>query len=252
MRVFVTGASSGIGAALARRWARPGVHLGVVGRRPEPLESLAEDLRRSGADVMVLPADVGDTEAMIDATSRFRSWAGGVDRVVANAGIGLPNRIRTGQVREVADLMRTNVLGVTNTVLPFVPDVVAQGSGALVAVGSVAGFRAMPGRAAYSASKAAVQTFMDGLRLELRGTGAHAMTVCPGFVRTAMTARLGDRLPFLLDVDDAAARIDRAIESRRRTYTFPLPMWLASAVWTRIPEAWLPRLLPARTERGDG
>jgi short-subunit dehydrogenase len=248
MRVFLTGASSGLGEALARRWATPGAHLGLVARRREVLDTLADALRARGARVEVFAADVGDTDTMEAAAARFLDVAGGVDVVVANAGVGLPNRIRHGQARDVAALLRTNVIGVTNTLLPFVPTMIARGGGALVAIGSVSGFRALPGRTAYSASKAAVEVFVDGLRLDLAGTGVHAMTVCPGFVRTPLTARLKGALPFLVEADDAAARIDGAITRRVKTFTFPLGMRMASAVWCRLPESWLLRAIPPREE----
>src|SRR5436309_12559157 len=164
-RIFITGASSGIGEGLARRWAGQGVTLGLVARRHERLDRLAAELRERGATVHVHAADVADTAAMKGIVATFLAAAGGVDLVVANAGVGIRSALLEGEVSEPARLTQVNVVGVINTVVPCLPAMVAQGSGVLVAIASVAGWRALPGRTAYSASKAAVITFMDGLRL---------------------------------------------------------------------------------------
>src|SRR5581483_2725367 len=113
-------------------------------------------------------------------------------------GIGIPHRTLQGESEPIAKLMRVNVIGVTNTVVPFVPAMVKQGSGVLVAVSSMAGHRGLPGRAAYRASQAAARVFMDACRLDLHGTGVHAMTLCAGFVRTPLTPVLDNKLPFLI------------------------------------------------------
>jgi short-subunit dehydrogenase len=146
-------------------------------------------------------------------------------------------------------LMEVNVIGVTNTVVPFVPVMVQQGWGTLVAVSSMAGHRGLPGRAAYSASKAAVITFMDALRLDLHGTNVHAMSLCPGFVDTPLTASLRGKLPFVITRDDAVAQMTEAIERRRTTFTFPWQMRILSRILKFVPEGLVRRLSPpARTE----
>ncbi|HET9931204.1 MAG TPA: SDR family NAD(P)-dependent oxidoreductase, partial [Polyangiaceae bacterium] len=190
MKIFITGASSGIGEALARAYSRPGAHFGLVARRRELLEKLAAELRGTGAAVSVYPLDVTDTQAMHAAASDFVERAQGIDRVIANAGIGIGDTLRDGDSESVRHLMEVNVIGVTNTIVPFIPVALRQGFGTLVAVSSMAGHRALPGRAAYSASKAAVITFMDALRMQLVGTGVHSMTLCPGFVHTPLTETL--------------------------------------------------------------
>lgn len=249
MRVFLTGASTGIGAAFARRKARPGAVIGLVARRRALLDELAASLQAAGAQVEVYAEDVADTAAMRAAAEHFLAAAGGVDLVLANAGIAIPNPVRSGDAEAAAQLFRVNVIGASNSVLPFVPAMLAQGAGVLAAVGSIAGFRALPGRGVYSASKAAVKTLMDAIRLDLRGSGVHAMTICPGFVRTPMTDSLSGKLPFLVEVDDAAARIEAAIDARRDTFTFPLPMAALKELWTRVPEPWLPHLVKAAPSR---
>jgi short-subunit dehydrogenase len=249
-RVFLTGASSGIGAALAHRYATSGSTIGLVARRRELLESVAKDLRARGATVHVYPADVADTAAMGDAARAFIGAAGGVDLVVANAGIGIKSALHEGDAASVAKLMEINVIGVTNTIVPFIPSMLAAKSGVLAAVSSMAGHRALPGRVAYSASKAAVIAFMDGLRMELHGSGVHAMTICPGFVKTPLTDVLEHKMPFLVDVDDAADWMVDAIARHERTYSFPWQMRLLKHVMVRAPEWFVRRTAPAARTRG--
>lgn len=244
MRIFITGASSGIGRALALHYADRNATLGLVARRKEALESLASELRGRGARAIVYAADVSDGDAVRAAIDDFVRNAGGADRVIANAGIGVGDSISQGDARSIARLMAVNVVGVTNTIVPFVPVLLRQGSGTLVAVSSMAGHRGLPGRAAYSASKAAVITFMDALRMQLAGSGVHAMTLCPGFVRTPMTEDLKHNLPFLLDVEDAARLMVSAIEHRKRTYTLPWQMELLRHVMVNAPEWLLRKLAP--------
>ena len=242
-RIFLTGASTGLGEGLARHYAREGVILGLVARRKELLEERARELSDKGATVHLWSQDVADTEGMERIAHAFLDKAGGVDLVVANAGVGIKHGLLEGNAREIAWLLGINVVGVTNTVVPFVPAMVQQGSGVLVAVGSFAGHRAIPGRAAYSASKAAVKTFMDGLRMDLTGTGVHAMTFCPGFVRTPLTAHNPDMF-FVLEVDEAVGIMARAIAARKNTVTFPWQMNLLKEVVTRAPEALMRKAAP--------
>jgi short-subunit dehydrogenase len=245
MRVFITGASSGLGEGLALRYAQPGAVLGLCARRAPLLEELAQAVSARGARAIVYAADVTDTAEMSRLAADFARDANGVDVVVANAGIGVGHGTLLGESGPIAKLMQVNVIGVTNTVVPFVPTMVQQGSGTLVAVSSVAGLRGLPGRAAYSASKAAVITFMDALRLDLYGTGVHAMTLCPGFVRTPMTADLPGKLPFLISVEEAAEQMTHAIERRAKTFVFPWQMRLLSKALKLLPEALVRRAAPA-------
>lgn len=247
-RVFITGASSGLGDGLARHYAKPGATLGLVARRTALLDALAKELRDAGATAHVYAGDVADTAAMRATSERFVADAGGVDLVVANAGVGIRSALHEGNSEEVAQLLQINVIGVTNTLIPFVPTMLAQRSGVLCAVSSVAGLRAMPGRVAYSASKGAVTQFMDGLRMDLHGTGVHAMTICPGFVRTPMTEGMKGML-FAVDCDFAVRVMAESIDARRDTFVFPWQMNLLKQLMTRAPEWMLRRLVPKPRER---
>ena len=242
-RIFITGASSGIGEGLARAYAKPGAHVGIVARRGDLLSALAEDIEKAGARAHAYAGDVVDTGFMATTARAFVQAAGGVDLVVANAGIGIKDRIKDGDAAEIAALMRVNVIGVTNTVVPFVPAMLAQKSGVLSAVASFAGHRAMPGRTAYCASKAAVISFMDGLRMDLFGSGVHAMSFCPGFVKTPLTTT-NKGMRFVIDVDEAVRIMIDAVASRTDTITFPWQMNVLRHIVTRAPEALVRKMAP--------
>ncbi len=243
-RIFITGASSGIGRGLAFEYARPNVKLGLLSRRGDVLEELCAELRKRGADAAPYPADVRDTDAVGEAARRFLAWAGGADLVIANAGIGERADGNRTDPRRVAEVMNVNVVGVTNTVLPFVEPMRRANAGTLVAISSVAGHRALPGSVSYSASKAAVITFMDGLRMELHGSGVHAMTICPGFVRTPLTDLNRYSMPFLLECEEACRIIRKAIERRANTFTFPWQMRGLTPVIKHAPEWVLRKAAP--------
>ena len=252
MKVFITGASSGLGEGLARHYARAGAIIGLCARREALLEGLARTIEAAGARAIVHAVDVSDTAQMQKAAAAFAAASGGVDLVIANAGIGIPSETLAGKSEPIAKLMRVNVIGVTNTIVPFVPIMVQQGSGTLVAMSSVAGHRGLPGRSAYSASKAAVITFMDALRLDLHGTNVHAMTLCPGFVHTPLTKTLPGKLPFVITREKAVKLMTRAIDRRAKTYTFPWQMRILSALMQLAPEGILRRISPPpRTSAPD-
>ena len=230
MRVFLTGASSGIGEALARHYAAQGATLGLFARRESELERLATAL--APAPVATYAGDVRDSDALARAGADYIARFGVPDVVIANAGIS-----RGALTDEPGDLptfravMDTNVLGVVHTFVPFVAAMRQARAGALVGIASVAGFRGIPGSGAYSASKAAAITYLESLRVELVGSGVAVVTVCPGFIETPLTARNPYAMPFILTADKAARLIARAIARRRRFYVLPWQM------------AWLGRLL---------
>ena len=237
MNVFITGANSGIGAALARHYAAAGANVGLFARREPELAALAATL--PAGRVATWTGDVRDAAALASAGADFVTRFGAPDVVYANAGVS-----RGTLTEHAADLpafravFDTNVLGLVHTFQPFVAPMCAARRGALVGIASVAGFRGLPGSGAYSASKAAAIAYLESLRVELRGSGVAVVTVCPGYIATPMTAKNPYRMPFLLDADRAAGLIARAVAARRRFYVLPWPM----AVVGRILR-WLPRPL---------
>jgi short-subunit dehydrogenase len=227
--VLITGASSGIGRALAIELARRGAKLGLVARRKEVLDELVAEIQSTQADsggrdpngVVALAADVKDRESMRAAAEKLDSQFGRVDVLIANAGIGVTNDGAELDAEKLADVIDVNVIGVANSVAAVVPKMVARGAGHLVVISSLAAYRGLPKSAAYCASKAAVSALFESLRLDLNPRGIDVTIIHPGFIRTPLTAGRQAQLPWLLEVDDAARKILSAIESRKKSYAFP-------------------------------
>ncbi len=233
LRVFITGASSGIGAALARHYAARGAILGLVARRADALRDLAGTLPTIA---LTYPADVTDGVAMDAAARDFISRHGAPDIVIANAGISVgtsPDDLDDLEV--LGRVLATNVVGIAATFQPFIATLRTERRGTLVGIASVAGFRGLPGGGAYSASKAAAITWLESLRTELHGSGVRVVTLCPGYIDTPMTRVNTYRMPFLLEPDEAARRFARVIDAGRRFAVVPWPMWLASIVLRALP-----------------
>ncbi|MCH8887274.1 MAG: SDR family NAD(P)-dependent oxidoreductase [SAR324 cluster bacterium] len=245
-RIFITGASSGIGATLARFYAnqyRDGLHLGLLARRAGRLVSLAASLRELGAVVETYSTDVRDGESMQEIVRDFTGSAGGVDLVIANAGISPGEKTGKGDLEPAANVIATNLLGVFNTLVPMIPTMIEQKSGHLVAVGSVAGFFGMPGKGAYCGTKAAVKILMDSYRPVLKAHGIQVTTICPGFVESEMTANNSFPMPFIVKGPKAAKLIARAIAKGRKTYVFPWQMRLVIPLLHAMPEWVLARMV---------
>ncbi|HEX6184730.1 MAG TPA: SDR family NAD(P)-dependent oxidoreductase [Pyrinomonadaceae bacterium] len=219
--VFITGASSGIGRALALELGKRGARLALAARRAEELLKVADEVGRAGGEALALPADVRDPEALKAAAESVRERWGKIDVLVANAGMSTTTAGTNLNASEAGDVISVNVIGVVNSVAAVLPAMIERGSGHLVAISSLASYRGMPKSGAYSASKAAVSTFFESLRVDLSRSGVDVTVIHPGFIRTPMTANRKKKLPFLLEVDDAACRIIRAVERRARTYAFP-------------------------------
>lgn len=244
MKVFLTGASSGIGEALARHYAGVGVTLGLVARREPALSALRASLSTSVATYV---ADVRDGAALRAAGADFIARHGVPDVVIANAGIS------HGTSTEIADdehtfreVMDTNVVGIVNAFHPFVAAMRSRGSGTLAGIASVAGFRGLPGASAYSASKAAAISYLEALRIELHGSGVGVCTVCPGFIRTPMTAKNPYPMPFIIGADDAARRIARVIAARKAFAVIPWQMALLGRLLKVLPNPVLDAVLAGR------
>jgi short-subunit dehydrogenase len=237
---LVTGASSGIGWELARQLAAAGCKVGLVARRADPLADLEKVVAAAGGTAAVAAADVGDRDQVESAFRHVRDRLGPVDLVVANAGVGKATQLDPVNLDDVEQTFRVNLLGVVYTLSAALPEMLARRSGHLVAVSSLAGYRGLPGESAYCASKAAVNAYLDGLRMQLRGTGVEVTTVCPGFVTTPMTANNTFRMPGLMTAEAAAGRIVRAVRAGTKVYNFPwrlhlmvkLSRWLPDRVMT--------------------
>ncbi|HMF14039.1 MAG TPA: SDR family NAD(P)-dependent oxidoreductase [Gemmataceae bacterium] len=240
----ITGASSGIGWALAKALAAEGCKVGLVARRRSRLEQLADQIASSGGTAATAAADVGDRSQVGTAIEALAACLGPVDLLIANAGVGAPTTVDPLNVADVETQLRVNTLGVVYAIEAVLPDMLARGRGHLAAVSSLAAYVGLPGEAGYCASKAAVNVFMDGLRIQLRDRGIAVTTICPGFVKTPMTAVNDFHMPFVLEADEAARRIVRALRRRRKVYNFP---WQTS--WLMALARWVPDLMLARGMR---
>lgn len=248
--VFITGASSGIGLALAQRFRDAGWRLALVARRVDALAAWCAERRLSAPEVEIYPADVRDVDA-ITATGRLcRERQGLPDVVIANAGIshGIDSALR-----EDLDVMRatleTNVLGVAATFQPFIDGMRARRSGALVGIGSVAGIRGLPGHAAYCASKAAVISYCESLRGECRASGVAVVTLLPGYIDTPLTRGNPYVMPFLLSADSFADRAYRAIASGASYRVIPWQMGVVAKLMRLMPNAWFDRAFAGRPRK---
>lgn len=250
VKVFITGASSGIGAAIALEYAKAGAQLGLFARRAEALAALAQALDPRPA---LYAGDVRDASALSAAAEDFAMRFGSPDVVIANAGISrgtLTDHPEDNVVFKA--IFDTNVVGMMHTFQPFLSRMRASRTGTLVGIASVAGFRGLPGAGAYSASKAAAIRYLESLRVELRGSGVRVVTICPGFVDTPMTAGNPYRMPFLLPADEAARRIVRAIARRRVYYVVPWPMAWLGRLLSIVPRPLYDRVLARRKRKPRG
>ena len=237
MNVFITGASSGIGAALTRHYAARGANLGLVARRGDLLQQLAASL---DTPVATYSTDVRDADALASAAADFMHRFGTPDIVIANAGVsrGTLTELKadTAAFKAILDI---NVLGLLHTFQPFIAGMQQRGSGALVGIASIAGIRGLPGVGAYSASKAAAISYLESLRVEMRPHGIDVTTIAPGYIRTPMTDVNTYAMPFLMDADVAATKMAKAIAARRRFFVLPWQMsWLARFMRFIPPSLW--------------
>lgn len=243
-RVFITGASSGIGAALARRYAEQGALLGLVARRQELLEHLVSTLpQRAGQRHRIYALDVNDHHALQAAASDFIAVAGAADVVIANAGISHGTLTECAEDLPVFErILATNVSATVATFAPFIAAMKLQAAAGneqcrLVGIGSVAGIRGLPGASAYSASKAAVHSYCESLRVELRSSGIKVVTIAPGYIDTPMTRFNKYPMPFLLPVETFSARAVAAIEAGSSFRVIPWQMGLMARLLRWMPNA---------------
>ncbi|HKB58836.1 MAG TPA: SDR family oxidoreductase [Gallionellaceae bacterium] len=233
MHVVITGASSGIGLALARHYLEAGAVVAAFARRAELLEQLSAQYP---GRVHTSALDVRDAAALQQAAQAAIARFGPPDVVIANAGVSHGTVTDDAADEDVfRDIMDINVLGMVKTFQPFLAGMREARTGTLVGIASVAGFRGLPGSGAYSASKAAAIAYLEALRVELRGSGVRVVTICPGYIRTPMTASNRFHMPFLIDADDAARRMARVIEQRRSFVVIPWQMAIAGKVLSWLP-----------------
>ncbi len=250
LNVFITGASSGIGAALARQYAAGGATVGLVARNEEKLRALVESLPGDPKRHFALPADVTKREEIFEAAASFEKLSGGATLVIANAGMS--HGVKTEFVEDLDVLeavYRLNVFAMAYTFHAFIGPMKARGSGRLVGIGSVAGIRGLPGSEAYCASKSAVITYCESLRVEMQKYGIGVTTLCPGFVRTPLTAKNPYKMPFILEPDEFARQAVEAIRQGKSYAVIPWQMGVLAKILRMLPNPLFDRILAKRKQK---
>ena len=234
--VWVVGASSGIGAATAHELLARGAVVAVSARRREALDDVSQ------GRMLVVPVDVTDAEATTAAAAQVRDEHGRIDVAILAAGHWKQTDLQAWDTDEFDRHVRVNLTGMSNAVAAVLPDMLRRRSGTIAGVASVAGYRGLAGAEAYGATKAAQINLLESLRVHVAKAGVRVTTICPGFVRTDMTAGNDFPMPFIIDADKAATAICDGLERERHEIVFPLPMALLMkaarlvpvALWTRL------------------
>lgn len=232
---LVTGASSGLGRGLALWLAKQGLRVFATGRRLSQLEALAKEAQAAGATVEPLEMDVTQTDATLERIRALDGECGGLDLVVANAGVGGVTHGKRLQWERVRAIIDTNVTGAAATLSAVLPQMVERRRGHVVGISSLASFRGLAGHGAYSASKAFLATFMESLRVDLAGTGVRVTCVYPGFVKSEMTAQNEFPMPFLMETDAAVELMGRGILRGETELFFPWQLALPSRLVKVLP-----------------
>ena len=248
--VFVTGASSGIGQALAARFYQAGYAVAMVARNPESMRDWARSCGWSDTRFRVYRADVADVDSVLAAARDCLAQQGLPDVVIASAGIsvGIDSAVRE-DLDVMARVFAVNNMGLAASFHPFLDGMRARGSGTLVGIASVNGIRGFPGHGAYCASKAAVISYCESLRGELRGTGVRVTTLCPGYIDTPLTRGNPYRMPFLLQPAEFARRAYRAIEAGDSYRVIPWQMAIVAGVLRLLPDRAFDRLFAGRPRK---
>ncbi len=240
----ITGASSGIGWELAKLLARQQCKVGVLARRREQLEALTQEIQAAGGQAAWAVADVADRTQTLTAIAGLREQLGPIDLLVANSGVGESTYIEPLNVPVVEQMIRVNLFGIIYAFEAVLPEMLQRGRGHLAAVSSLAAYKGLPGEAGYCASKAAVNSYLESLRIQLRQRGIAVTTICPGFIKTPMTAKHEWPMPWLMTAEEAARRIVRALERRKKVFNFP---WQTTLLMKAT--RWLPDWVIARALR---
>src|SRR5678815_2274637 len=218
---MITGASSGIGKGLALEIASRGANLGLLARREELLNEIVSEARARNVKAVAASADVREVKAVREAADRFRRELGPIDILIANAGIGTSDHATRLTPEHAANVIGINVLGAVNSVAAVLPEMVERGQGRLVAISSLAAYRGLAKSAAYCASKAALTSYFESVRIDLRNTGVGVTVIHPGFIKTDLTSGRAAKMPYLMELDHGVKKIVSAIEKEKKIYAFP-------------------------------
>ncbi|MCS6873472.1 MAG: SDR family NAD(P)-dependent oxidoreductase [Pyrinomonadaceae bacterium] len=248
--VFITGASSGIGAEMARQVSAMGATVGLLARRFEELEKLRNEIESLGGKARVFAVDVTNYESCVQAVESFVTEFGKIDILVANAGIaGKVVNAWEIEPKNFEQVIRVNLLGAVNIVRAVLPYMLERNEGQLVAISSLAGFRGLPKSASYCASKSAMNAFFESVRVDLFSSRISVSIIQPGFIRTPLTAGRRSKMPFLMELEPATRKIVKAIEKRKKFYAFPFPLATLVRLARFFPASLYDRMVSKRSYR---
>jgi NAD(P)-dependent dehydrogenase (short-subunit alcohol dehydrogenase family) len=236
--IFLTGASSGIGRALALEYARRGAHVAIAARRRDVLEDVARAIETAGGKAFVVPVDVTSPDAVKESVIASERELGSLDLVIANAGVGSPCHAARLTMESVNEVIDVNIRGAFATILAAVPIMILQGQGQIVGISSLAGRIGLPMSGCYGASKAALSTFLETLRIDLAPSGIRITDVQPGYVATPKTDTYTHAMPFIWTAERAARVIATRLERAPSVIAFPWQLTLATS-FARLLPSWI-------------
>lgn len=235
MRIIITGASSGLGEALALHYATAGNRLVLIARRAERLDDVAQHCRAKGAEVETVIANVNDFERMQEVGRELCKEP--IDRIIFNAGISVGHNGGVTPFEDFYRLFQTNFLSIHALLEPIIPRLIEQKSGEIVLISSLASLLTMPTSIAYSSSKRAVNAYAEGLHYQLKPYGINVMTIMPGFIDSEMTQKNRFKMPFFMSTGQGIARIAHAIERKKIRYAFPFRFYLMIRIVSLLPQS---------------
>ena len=249
MNIFLTGASSGIGQALAKEFAANGATLGLVARREDKLKELIAELPNPELHTAIV-CDVTDRDRLIEEARKFDGACGGVDIAVACAGISVGVKTQYREDLDVFDkVFDTNVFAMASTFHAFIDPMIKRKRGTLVGIASVAGIRGLPGSEAYCASKSAAITYCESLRVEMQKYGVKVVTITPGFAKTPLTAHNPYKMPFIMEPEAFAKEAVKVIMVGKKYATIPWEMGVLSKILRLIPNWLFDKILASRKQK---
>ena len=244
LNIFITGTSSGIGESLAYYYSQKGYTIGITARRNDRLQTVADKCIELGGNPIVYNIDVSDKEKCKDAAKDFMSTNKSIDIVIANAGVGGDDNILSGDPSEINRILKINLLGVTNSVIPFIPKMKEQHSGRIAIISSIASFRGLPHHGGYSASKAALRNLTESWNYTLKPYGISLTTIFPGYIDTEMTKDHKFKMPFLMHSDKASRIIANSIQQKKRKLILPWQWKLIIPIFRILPRFLIYRFTP--------
>jgi short-subunit dehydrogenase len=246
---LITGAASGIGRALAIALAAEGRRIAAIDRNADALGRLEQELLGQGRSIACERGDVTDAVGFQEKVRRLEHRMGPTELLIASAGVGIETSATSMNPQEIATVIEVNLVGVANSIAAVLPGMMERRRGHVVGLSSVASFLGVPRMLAYCASKSGLNAFLEGLRVELRPYNIAVTTICPGWVRTPMTAGLDPAIPGMLEADEAARVILHAIRRRRRFHAFPRSLAWRLKLMRWLPDPWRDWLLARAADR---